>query len=148
MRTVDHRPPEGAELLRLMARKSLQETRRALHDTLHQHGGIPGDVMGTPTEAAAPAARTVEHVMTDPTDAEIRYILQLRGGCRCGHPPYAPPCRPCSEPYSHEEAEEALEEAARVESDPLSQILGLIPGRVYLTDCITRAAAELGKAIP
>lgn len=57
-------------------------------------------------------ARTVEDVMSDPTDAERDYIMKLRGGCGCGHPNARPPCRNCETPYDEAEAQEALEETA------------------------------------
>jgi hypothetical protein len=56
--------------------------------------------------------RTVDDVMSDPTDDEIEYVLKLRGGCGCMHPPHRAPCRNCEEPWTEEEAQEALDDGS------------------------------------
>lgn len=63
-----------------------------------------------PDDKPPKAARTVEDVLSDPTDDEMQYIIKLRGGCRCSWPNAAPPCSICSTEYSEEEAAEALAE--------------------------------------
>ena len=70
-----------------------------------------------PTEQATPA-RTIEDVLSDPTDIEINAVLKLRGGCGCGHPNACPPCGNCETPWTHDEVAEVLELIASSEPSP------------------------------
>lgn len=76
---------------------------------------LPDGTSGFITEAdcrqikGAKKARTFEDVMSDPTEAEIDYVMNLRGSCRCF---ISPPCSRCSNPFTEAEAQEALEETA------------------------------------
>ena len=36
-----------------------------------------------PDDKPPKAARTVEDVLSDPTEDEMQYVIKLRGGCRC-----------------------------------------------------------------
>ena len=66
-----------------------------------------------PDDKPPKAARTVEDVLSDPTEDEMQYVSKLRGGCRCSWPNAAPPCSICTTEYSEEEAAEALAECSQ-----------------------------------
>lgn len=81
---------------------------------------IQWPVLGKKNNGAAKKARTVEDVLSDPTEDEMQYIIKMRGGCRCSWPNAAPPCSICTTEYSEEEAAEALAECSEPEAAPPS----------------------------
>lgn len=47
----------------------------------------------------------------EPTDAQLRQLLDARGGCRCPH--VSPPCGACCEPITQREFEELFFEPSQ-----------------------------------
>lgn len=52
----------------------------------------------------SPGSEVQEDVELD--DSRQRKLLDYRGGCGCGHPPFNPPCNNCCDPLTYDEMED------------------------------------------